>query len=933
MDDFSKSINLPRTGFQMRANLNQSENKWIEFWEKRKIKEKIKKKSEDKKKFILHDGPPYANGHIHLGHALNKILKDIICRSFFKLGFDVNFIPGWDCHGLPIEWEVEEKYRKKKKNKDEVNILEFREECRQFANSWIDVQSKEFRRLGLDCFWENKYTTMTRASESIIVAELLKILESGGLYIGIKPVMWSVIEKTALAEAEIEYKEKISQSIFVKFPVKNETQPDLSELSIIIWTTTPWTLPGNRAIAFSKQLSYQLVEICENYEDKNLFKGERIIFSKKLVKDFMKKLNISSYKIISDYHVSSLEKIICRHPLYKFGYNFEVPVLDAEHVTDDTGSGFVHIAPSHGIEDFQVGKKFKLNIPQTVEDNGLFGKNIPLFSGMHIFKSENLIINKLDDEKKLVSKNDFAHSYPHSWRSKKPLIYRTTPQWFISMEKNSLRLKALKEIENVNWIPEISKRRILSMVKERPDWCISRQRSWGVPITIIYNKKTLEPLIDKDLNKRIVKFIKDKGVDAWFDEPVSSFLDKKFDANEYEKVTDILDVWFDSGSSHAFVLKHFGLHDKADLYLEGSDQHRGWFQSSLLESCAIYNESPYKSVLTHGFVLDEKGKKMSKSLGNVISPQDVITKYGADILRLWVTSCNYKEDLKISFESLKRQSENYRKIRNTIRFLLGNLFSWKESEIIEHDQLPDLERFIRHRLYVLNKEILEDYRNYNFFSLIQKVISFCNYELSSIFFDIRKDILYCDHLDSLKRRSVRTILYDVFNCLERWLSPVLPFTTEEAWFTWNSEIKKNQEESCHLLQFQDLPEEWNDNNLSEKWIFLLEIRNAVSQALEIKREKKEIKTSLEADIRIFFEKKEYLSCIEGISLEELCISSRVYITDKRDEDFQSFNNNEIHVKILNFEGIKCERCWKLFEEKDIVKKICHRCSDAHKKTL
>ncbi len=932
MNNFSKSIHLPKTSFQMRANLSQSENQWIEFWEKNNIKTKIKKKSGDKKKFILHDGPPYANGHIHLGHALNKILKDIICRSFFKLGFDVSFIPGWDCHGLPIEWEVEEKYRKKKQNKDNIDILEFRKECREFARHWIEVQSMEFKRLGLDCFWDKKYTTMTKNSESVIVSELLKILESGNLYLGNKPVMWSVIEKTALAEAEVEYKDKTSKSIFVKFPVKKQSQKTIQELSIIIWTTTPWTLPGNRAIAYSRNIDYQLIEICDDYQEKNLRKGERIIFAKNLLRDFLKNLRIDSYKIICKYDISNFKDMVCEHPFHRHGYNFDVPVLDAEHVTDDTGSGFVHIAPGHGIDDFQVGRRFNLNVPKTVKNDGLFYEHIPLFSGIHIFKSEDLIINQLNDEKTLISQDDFIHSYPHSWRSKKPLIYRTTSQWFISMEKNNLRKKAMKEIENVNWIPAVSKKRISSMVQDRPDWCISRQRVWGVPITIIYNKETLLPLIDKELNKKIVSFVRTHGVDAWFKEPIENFLGENYDKNSYEKVNDILDVWFDSGSSHAFVLKDSGLNEKADLYLEGSDQHRGWFQSSLLESCAIYDESPYKSVLTHGFVLDDQGRKMSKSQGNVISPDDIINKYGADILRLWVAACNYKEDLRISFESLKRQSDNYRKIRNTLRFILGNLNSWNKDETLEHNELPELEKFIRHRLYILNEEILDDYRNYNFFSLIQKIISFCNYELSSIFFDVRKDILYCEHSDSKKRKSVRNLLLDIFNCLLRWLSPILVFTTEEAWFFWKQEIVKTAEESCHLLLFDDLPIEWKNNSLNYKWEKLLDIRNAVSQALEIKRDSKIIKSSLESEIHIFFTDPKYLECVKKISLEELFIASKVLITQKKDQDFKSFNNG-IYVKIKNFDGLKCERCWRFFDKKNMIKNLCFRCEEAHEKTL
>ena len=934
MNEYSKTVNLPQTSFQMRANLSQSEPKWIDFWKNMRIHEKLKEKNIQSKSFILHDGPPYANGHLHLGHALNKILKDIICRINFKLGYNVNFVPGWDCHGLPIEWEVEENYRKKKKSKEDIDVISFREECRNFAKKWIDIQCEEFIRLGLDYDWKNKYTTMHRDAEATIVSELLKFLEKGILYLGKKPVMWSVVEKTALAEAEIEYLEKNSKSIFVKFPIKKNDNSKFQNCSVAIWTTTPWTLPGNMAIAYSNSIEYQIITFSQDYPNFKLNKGESLIFSKKLFKSFSNENKIKNYKIEDKITGSELSKILCSHPLAGLGYEHTIPLIEGFHVTDDTGTGFVHIAPGHGVEDFEIGQKNNLGIPRTVMYNGIFEKTVPEFSGIHVFKADKPIIEKLEESNNLICVNDFLHSYPHSWRSKAPLIFRTTSQWFISMDKEELRKKALKEIEKVNWIPSTSRNRIRSMVLDRPDWCVSRQRSWGVPITIFIDKKTFEPLINKNLNSRIISIIKEKGADAWFSEPKKNFLGNEFDSEKYEKVTDILDVWFDSGSSHVFVLKNKGLNQKSDLYLEGSDQHRGWFQSSLLESCAIYDQSPFKSVLTHGFVLDENGKKMSKSLGNVISPQDIVKKYGADILRLWVASSNYNEDLKISFESLDRQSENYRKIRNSIRFILGNLKEWDPNEKVEHNELPELERYIRHRLYTLNEKIISSYKNYNFHQALKEISNFCNQDLSTIFFDIRKDYLYCESKDSLSRKAVRTVLVDIFYNLVSWLSPLLPFTTEEAWQCWREEIIKEEIISCHLMSFSKPNQSWNDLKLEKNWNMINEIRSTVSYCIEKMREDKKIKSSLEAKVSICVEDENYKFALQKINLEEVLITSFVEVVTKKDTKFINLineKNAKIFVKVDKFDGEKCDRCWKLFHKKNLIGEICKRCYDAHSK--
>ncbi len=925
MENLSQTINLPNTSFSMRANLSKNEIKWIQFWKQLDFSNKIKQINKGRKLFILHDGPPYANGNIHLGHALNKILKDIINRYYYKLGFDVDYVPGWDCHGLPIEWKIEEKYKKAGKDKNETNNLKFRAECRDFAKEWIDIQSAEFERLGISCDWKNIYTTMTKESEGIIVAELLRCFEEGRLYLGNKPVMWSVVEQTALAEAEVEYKDKKSKSIFVKFPIKGD-----HDTNLVIWTTTPWTLPGNRAIAYDKSLIYQKVIFEKSYEKFNIFKGEKILFSKKLFKSFSEKNELNKFQIEKEFEGKELEGLNCYHPLKNLGFNFNVPLLAGNHVTDDTGTGFVHIAPGHGIEDFDLGKKNNISPPKMIADKGLYYDEVPFFSGVHIFKADDLIIEELGKKKMLIACDDFVHSYPHSWRSKAPLIYRTTSQWFISMSKKNLRSTALESIEDVKWYPPSSKNRIKSMIEDRPDWCVSRQRSWGVPITIIMDKINNIPLVDPEINKKILKLIKENGTDIWFSKPVEFFLTEKYNPKNYEKVEDILDVWFDSGSSHAFVIKNRGITEKADLYLEGSDQHRGWFQSSLLQSCANYGESPYKSVLTHGFVLDSNGKKMSKSMGNVISPNDVIDKYGADILRLWVATSNYNEDLRISFESLNRQTETYRKIRNSIRFLLGNLKDWNEEEKIEHKNLPELEKYIRSRLFEINTNVIASFKNYNFYSVYQIISNFCNNELSSLFFDVRKDTLYCDQKKSLKRNSARTVMVDVFKTLINWLSPVLVFTSEEAWQTWKKEVDNNAIESCHFDLYESFPSEWENNDVIKKWDEIIKIKKAVNNAIETKRIEKLIKSSLECQVSLYFKEEKYYLLVEQLELNDLFITSKTNISLKKDEEFKCFEEDKnIYVKVEKIFGKKCERCWKFFNDlnKDM---ICNRCDEAIK---
>ena len=857
-----------------------------------------------------------------MGHALNKILKDFVCRHKFQNSLDVNYIPGWDCHGLPIEWKVEEKFRKSGRIKTEIDLNHFRNECRKFAKNWVNIQMDQFDRFGIQTDWKKIYLTMNKDSEHTIVSELLKFLESNQLYLGFKPVMWSVVEKTALAEAEIEYHEKKSKAIYVKFPLIDSSE----NCSVIIWTTTPWTIPCNRAIAYSNKLNYKLIEILEENCNCFLKKKEKILIAENLITDFCQKHSLNNFRIVKSFENSDLKSLKCKHPLEKIGYDFTVNLYQADHVTDETGTGFVHIAPNHGLEDFEVGKKHNMDITPTINDSGMYTSNIPFFKGLHVFKADDEVIKELKKSCSLISENDYFHSYPHSWRSKAPLIFRATSQWFISLERNNLRQVALKEIENVNWIPSNSKKRISSMVFDRPDWCVSRQRSWGVPITIFISKKTGKPLINKTLNKKILKIIKNEGIDSWFSKPKEYFLEGIENSDDYEKVDSILDVWFDSGSSHVYVLKNEGLNQKADLYLEGSDQHRGWFQTSLLESCGNYGESPFKSVLTHGFVIDEAGKKMSKSLGNVILPSDVIKKYGADILRLWVANSNYNDDVKISYENLNRQAESYRKIRNTIRFILGNLNNFSLKKGAKHNEMPSLEKFIRHKLFCLNKEINKNYEEFNFYKAYQTVLNFCSKELSSLFFDIRKDALYCNDLNSITSRSTKTVMIDVFQCLIRWLAPIIPFTTEEAWQNWLVCGEKEQEASCHLLKNIDLPKEWRDDELEENWSKILEIKDVFSFTVEQKRNLKEIKSSMEASALIFFKDEEYRRVAESFDLSEILISSKVSISESFDESF-IFNSEEkkIGIKIEKKSSNKCPRCWKLFKKKNDKMELCERC--------
>ena len=914
--DYKDSLLLPKTDLPMRANLPEREPGFLEVWKKNELFSKLRESSTSKEKFILHDGPPYANGNLHMGTALNKILKDVIVRSRQLDGFDAEYRPGWDCHGLPIEWKVEEKFRDEGKNKEEIPINDFRNECRLFAKNWIEIQKKQFMRLGILGNWSNPYTTMEFSSESIIVKEFHKFLMSGDLYRGSKPVMWSVVEKTALAEAEVEYLEHASPTIWVNFPIQSNDD-DLVDSSILIWTTTPWTIPANRAVAYSSKFQYGLYKVSSTEEGSLATLGKKIIINSAL-KGNVEKASKSELTFVKE--ISSFDNMLCSHPFKESGYDFDIPILEGDFLTEDAGTGFVHIAPSHGQDDYELAIKNGIEPPFILNDEGVYLENVKLFAGKRVYNSDGTlgdatgsVISELINSGNLFGKGKLRHQYPHSWRSKAPLIFRNTPQWFISMEKNGLRDKSLKAIEEVQWIPERGKNRIKSMVESRPDWVVSRQRAWGVPLAIFVNKETGQPLKDQDVNDRISKSFEKKGSDAWFDIKSDQFLGDKYNSDEWEKVNDILDVWFDSGSTHAFVLEgEDGLGSPANLYLEGSDQHRGWFQSSLLESCGTRGKAPFKQVLTHGFVMDKDGRKMSKSLGNVILPDDLIDQYGADVVRLWVVSSDFTEDLRVGQEIMKANVESYRKIRNTFRFLLGNLHEFKDEEIVPYHEMPELEKYILHKLSIIDEKVKKNYREYDLKSVFQDLLNFSNLDLSSFYFDIRKDTLYCDSPNSLSRRATRTVLDIIFNYLVVWFSPILCFTTEEV---LSSRFPDNKS-SIHESSFSEINEEWNNKELFAKWEKIRSVRKVVTGAIELERQEKRIGSSLEAFPTVFISDKEYLKIFSDIDLAEIFITSQAILKegDGPSDAFRLDEMKMVSVECNLSNGRKCNRSWKILPE-------------------
>ena len=897
-----ENLHLPKTNFSMKANLAQKEPDILKQWEQNKTFEKIRENSKGKKKFILHDGPPYANGHIHMGTALNKILKDMIIRFHQMNGKDAVYVPGWDCHGLPIEWKIEERYKKNKKNKDEVPIKDFRKECRDFAKEWINIHIDEFKRLGVTGDFKNYYSTMSFTAEAQIVRELGKFLLDGSLYQGFKPVFWSTVEKTALADAEVEYQNHTSNTIFVAFKVKSTQKDFLKDSNIIIWTTTPWTIPANKALAFNSGIEYSLIEI----SDLKNFKEKKIVVATNLLDSVTKACGIEKFEIVKTFNGAVFNGTICAHPFQTLGYDFDVPMLDARFVTLEQGTGIVHCAPSHGPDDFNLCLKHNIASKYTVDNSGYYTDEIPFFNKTHVFKADPIVIDKLKEFNKLLKNDKLQHSYPHSWRSKAPLIYRATPQWFISMEKNSLRNKAIKAIEDTTFYPPKGKQRLMSMIKDRPDWCVSRQRSWGVPLPIFINKKTKEPLKDQKVINRIAEIYEKEGSDCWFTDDPKRFLGNEHNKEDYEMLTDIVEVWFDSGCTHSFVLeKRKDLKWPADMYLEGSDQHRGWFHSSLLESCGTRGRAPYESILSHGFVVDGKGMKMSKSAGNVIAPDDILKNYGADILRAWVASSDYAEDLRIDNIILAQHAESYRKIRNTFRFILGNIqdsFEKQDFNKIDLNSFSELERYILSRLFYLDRTIKDNLKNYNFHKLYKELLNFCSLELSSFYFDIRKDVLYCDDLSSKKRKDCIIVLNIILECLLKWLAPIFVFTTEEIFNLLN----KN-EKSIHETEFPKVPETWEDSELIEKWKELYQIKQKVNIAIEEKRTNKEIGSSLEANVTINVDEKEY-QLLENLDLEEYFIASKV-------KKIKNEKDDAIQIKVEKSSGTKCTLCWKILDKK------------------
>jgi isoleucyl-tRNA synthetase len=954
--DYSKTLYLPQTDFPMRAGLPEKEPLLVKRWQEMGMYRKLRESAAGRPLYVLHDGPPYANGSIHIGHALNKILKDVITRSFQMRGYDSNYVPGWDCHGLPIEWKIEEQYRAKGKNKDEVPVNEFRRECREFATHWIKVQTEEFKRLGVEGDFERPYTTMDFHSEARIAGELLKFAMSGQLYRGSKPVMWSVVERTALAEAEVEYQDYESDTIWVKFPVEStldrgSASDGIVDANVVIWTTTPWTIPGNRAVSFSPRVNYGLYEVTAAENDFGPQPGERLIFADKLAVESAEKAKLTMNRLgsVSAYDLGNLT---LSHPFKALGggYEFPVPMLPGDHVTDDAGTGFVHTSPSHGREDFDAWMEaapelrqrgIDTDIPFPVDDGGFFTKDAPGFGpgreggparviddAGKKGDANKAVIDELIRRNALFARGRLKHSYPHSWRSKRPVIFRNTPQWFVHMDKeldgfgieeggtvqkpkfDTLRTRALAAIDATRFVPAAGQTRLRAMIEERPDWVLSRQRAWGVPICIFTNEKG-EVLKDEAVNSRVMEAFEKEGADAWFAKGARErFLGSR--ANEpLTQVMDILDVWFDSGSTHTFTLEDRpDLKWPADVYLEGSDQHRGWFHSSLLESCGTRGRAPYDTVVTHGFTMDEEGRKMSKSLGNTVVPQDVIRQSGADILRLWVVTTDYWEDQRLGKNVLQTNIDAYRKLRNTIRWMLGTL-AHDDGESVPLETMPELERLMLHRLSELDEVVRGGYDAFEFKRITRALIDFMVVELSAFYFDIRKDSLYCDAPSSVKRKAAVEVVRQLFDRLVTWLAPMLPFTMEEAWLD-----RYPSSPSVHLEQFRETPAGWKNDALAEKWRKVRQVRRVVTGALEIERAKKTIGSSLEAAPIVHITDPELRAALEGVDLAEISITSGITISGEPApaDAFMLEDVNGVAVVFAPATGIKCARSWRYTDD-------------------
>ncbi|WP_158742157.1 isoleucine--tRNA ligase [Acidisphaera sp. L21] len=908
MIDYRDTVFLPTTSFPMRGDLPKREPEILARWERMGLWQRTRAMAAGKPTFVLHDGPIYSNGNLHIGHALNRILKDVIMRAHRMAGFDADFIPGWDTHGLPIEWKVEEEYRRTGRDKDAVPVLDFRAECRAYSQGWLDIQTAEFQRLGVTGDWAGRYATMDFPAEAAIAGEIGKFLLNGSLYRGLRPVMWSTVEKTALAEAEIEYHDHTSDTVWVRFPILTGS---LAGTSVVIWTTTPWTMPGNRALAAGAAIDYAQVRVDSVAEGSLAKPGEIILVALDLVGSVCTQLGIATHHVLQVVHGSDLDGLICAHPLRGQGYDHDAPILMGDFVTTEQGSGLVHMAPAHGEEDFGLCRAHGIAVPETVGEDGRYTPGVPMFAGTHVFKAATPVGAAIEAAGGLIGRGKLVHSYPHSWRSKAPLIYRATPQWFIRMDgPEQIRARALEAIEATPFIPPQGRNRIGSMVAGRPDWCISRQRAWGVPIPVFVDRTTGEPLRDPAVVARVVEAFTSEGADAWYRSPKSRFLGDGRDPENFEQVMDIVDVWFESGSTHGFALEDRGKPWPADLYLEGSDQHRGWFQSSLLEAIGTRGAAPFKAVLTHGFVLDETGRKMSKSLGNVTAPQQVTDKLGADILRLWVMNSDTTEDLRIGPEILKQQAELYRRLRNTLRWLLGAVEGFTEAERVPVTEMPELERWVLHRLSEIDGRLRRALQTHDWTGLYPELHAFCAADLSAFYFDVRKDALYCDRPDDAKRRATRTVLNAVHRCLTIWLAPVLVFTAEEAW----GARFPGEDDSVHLQPLPEIPAEWYDSALAARIATLREHRGEVTTVLETARRDGTIKASLQAVVSL---PESMRSLLDDPAWCEFAIVSQVVPGGA--------------LAVDKAPGEKCARCWKVLPEvgsNPAHPALCLRCTDA-----